>query len=65
MPIFEYVCEICEEKIERLVLSCEEEKVPICPICKVRMKKVFSKANFKGEKDWNRIDIKKGANVNA
>lgn len=65
MPIFEYECQKCGRKAEQLVLAHEVDAIPRCPKCNKSMDKIFSKANFKGEKDWNRTDITKGANVNV
>jgi putative FmdB family regulatory protein len=61
MPIFEYGCAKCGRRAEQYVGQHEVDAPPKCPKCGTDMEKTFSVANFKGEKDWNTIDIKKGA----
>ncbi|MEW5724647.1 MAG: zinc ribbon domain-containing protein [Thermodesulfobacteriota bacterium] len=41
MPLFEYICQDCENRFEALVLSSEEEV--LCPACESqRLEKLFS-----------------------
>jgi putative FmdB family regulatory protein len=40
MPLFEYTCEKCTNKFERLVLTSNSEVR--CPICQSQVKKLFS-----------------------
>jgi putative FmdB family regulatory protein len=40
MPIFEYTCEKCAYKFDRLVLQAESEVK--CPICQSQVKKLYS-----------------------
>ncbi len=48
MPIFEFVCEKCGEKFEKLVFSSDKDGIT-CPKCKSEnVKKVFSIFASKG-----------------
>ena len=40
MPLFEYTCEKCANKFDRLVLRADSEVK--CPICQSRVKKLYS-----------------------
>jgi putative FmdB family regulatory protein len=40
MPIFEYTCEKCEYKFDRLMIRADSEVK--CPICRNRAKKLYS-----------------------
>lgn len=48
MPIYEYVCEKCENQFDALVLSSREPDPP-CPKCKSsKVKKMMSAGNIIG-----------------
>lgn len=40
MPLFDFECKECGEKLEKFVKNDKEEVV--CPVCESRMEKVFS-----------------------
>ncbi len=43
MPIYEYVCEACGQKFEKLVRSMSSSQSPQCPKCgKTRTRREFS-----------------------
>ena len=53
MPLFEFKCEQCEHRIERLMKH--EQTAPICDVCEKRhqkklpMKRLISRTSFKLE----------------
>ena len=51
MPIYEFKCRICEERLDkRLEFKSREDEYPVCQRCKKPMKKLISKPSiqFKG-----------------
>lgn len=49
MPIYEYFCQNCQNRFEKLILSSEEEKNISCPKCKnKKVKRIFSVFGLSG-----------------
>lgn len=66
MPIYEYQCEACDHKLEKLQ-KLSDEPLKVCPICnEVRLNKLVSAAGFrlKGE-GWYETDFKTGKKKNV
>ena len=66
MPIYEYQCEACDHKMEKLQ-KLSDEPLKVCPICnEVRLNKLVSAAGFrlKGE-GWYETDFKTGKKKNV
>ena len=65
MPIYEYQCEACDHKMEKLQ-KLSDEPLKVCPICnELRLNKLVSAAGFrlKGE-GWYETDFKTGKKKN-
>ena len=45
MPIYEYVCEECDNHLE-IIQKITEEPLTTCPECKGRLKKMISSTSF-------------------
>jgi putative FmdB family regulatory protein len=66
MPIYEYQCEACDHKMEKLQ-KLSDEPLKVCPICnELRLNKLVSAAGFrlKGE-GWYETDFKTGKKKNV
>ncbi|HID96394.1 MAG TPA: zinc ribbon domain-containing protein [Candidatus Latescibacteria bacterium] len=52
MPIYEYKCQVCEEKFEELVRNPEQEAALRCPSCgKANIQKLISSFAFRSSGD--------------
>jgi len=62
MPVYEYVCEQCDNHIE-LMQKITEEPLKTCPYCKGQLKKMISSTSFvlKGT-GWYATDYASGKN---
>ena len=66
MPIYEYQCEACDHKMEKLQ-KLSDEPLKVCPNCnELRLNKLVSAAGFrlKGE-GWYETDFKTGKKKNV
>ena len=66
MPIYEYQCEACDHKMEKLQ-KLSDEPLKVCPNCnELRLDKLVSAAGFrlKGE-GWYETDFKTGKKKNV
>lgn len=49
MPIYEYFCQDCQNRFEKLIFSTEEEKNINCPKCKSKkVRRIFSVFGLSG-----------------
>ena len=66
MPIYEYQCEACEHKMEKLQ-KLSDEPLKVCPICnEPRLNKLVSAAGFRLKGDgWYETDFKTGKKKNV
>ncbi len=56
MPLYEYICEACEHKEERLEFGEEINREHICPQCGRKMDRIVSLCKFKLEYN-NKTDL--------
>jgi len=66
MPIYEYQCEACDHKMEKLQ-KLSDKPLKVCPMCnELRLNKLVSAAGFrlKGE-GWYETDFKTGKKKNV
>jgi putative FmdB family regulatory protein len=66
MPIYEYQCEACEHKLEKIQKMSDDLLVD-CPLChKPKLKKLVSAAAFRLKgKGWYETDFKTGSKKNV
>ena len=66
MPIYEYQCEACDHKMEKLQ-KLSDEPLKVCPICnESRLNKLVSAAGFRLKGDgWYETDFKTGKKKNV
>ena len=66
MPIYEYQCEACDHKMEKLQ-KLSDEPLKVCPICnEPRLNKLVSAAGFRLKGDgWYETDFKTGKKKNV
>ena len=66
MPIYEYQCEACEHKMEKLQ-KLSDEPLKVCPVCnELKLSKLVSAAGFRLKGGgWYETDFKTGKKKNV